>query len=166
MTGPLGQARGGRPTGADGPRTAPPVGLATEPIRNNRVDMWISDDLEDLEFTMTMKSDPAAALEDIRKELQVLRTEMTRLGGEAATQFGAAGSQAINEITHALRRMNDVVASAGERGRGMAKEIAGDVGRTLEGNVRSLEGNVRAHPLGAIAVAIALGFVLGTLTRR
>lgn len=115
---------------------------------------------------MTMKSDPAAAVDDIRKDLQKLREEISRLGGEATTQFGAAGSQAINEITHALRRMNDVVASAAERGSGMAKEVAGDVGRSLEGNVRSLKGNVRAHPLGAIAVAVALGFVLGTLTRR
>lgn len=115
---------------------------------------------------MTMKSDPAATVEDIRKDLQMLREEVSRLGGEVTTQFGTAGSQAINEVTQALRRMNDVVASASERGRGMAKEIAGDVGRSLEGNVRSLEGNVRAHPLGTIAVAVVLGFVLGTLTRR
>jgi ElaB/YqjD/DUF883 family membrane-anchored ribosome-binding protein len=115
---------------------------------------------------MTLKSDPAAAVEDLRKDLQVLREEITRLGGQVTTQFGATGSQAINEVMQALRRMNDVVASAGERGRGVAKEIAGDVGRTLEGNVRSLEGNVRAHPFGALAVAVALGFVLGSLSRR
>ncbi len=115
---------------------------------------------------MTMKSDPAAAVDELRKDLQVLREEIARLGGQVTTQFGATGSQAINEITQALRRMNDVVASAGGRGRDVAKEIAGDVGRKLEGNVRSLEGNVRAHPFGALAVAVALGFVLGTLSRR
>lgn len=115
---------------------------------------------------MTAKSDPAAAVDDFRKDLQALRDEIARLGGQVTTQFGATGSQAIDEITQVLRRMNDVVASASERGRGMAKEIAGDVGRKLEGNVRSLEGNVRAHPFGAIAVAVALGFVLGTLSRR
>ena len=115
---------------------------------------------------MTMKSDPAAIVDDLRKDLQMLRDEIARLGGQVTTQFGATGSQAVNEVTQALRRMNDVVASASERGRDMAKDLAGDVGRKLEGNVRSLEGNVRAHPLGAIAVAVVLGFVLGTLSSR
>jgi ElaB/YqjD/DUF883 family membrane-anchored ribosome-binding protein len=115
---------------------------------------------------MTMKSNPATAVDDLRKDLQLLREEIARLGGQVTTQLGVTGSQAVNEITQALRRMNEVAASVSERGRGMAKEIAGDVGRSLEGNVRSLEGNVRAHPLGAIAVAVVLGFVLGTLVRR
>jgi ElaB/YqjD/DUF883 family membrane-anchored ribosome-binding protein len=115
---------------------------------------------------MTMKSNPATAVDDLRKDLQLLREEIARLGGQVTTQLGTTGSQAVNEITQALRRMNEVAASASERGRGMAKEIAGDVGRSLEGNVRSLKGNVRAHPLGAIAVAVVLGFVLGTLVRR
>lgn len=115
---------------------------------------------------MNAKNDPVGTVDDIRRDLQSLRDDISRLGGQVSSQVGASGSQTINEITQALRRMNELVAFAGERGRGLARDIASDVGRSVEGNVRSLEGNVRAHPLGAIAVAVVLGFVLGSLTRR
>jgi ElaB/YqjD/DUF883 family membrane-anchored ribosome-binding protein len=108
---------------------------------------------------MNAANGPAAAVDDIRKDLQTLREDMLRLAGQVSTLVSATSDETIGDVKARMRQMGDAVSDLSERGKGIASDIIDDVGATLEQNVRT-------RPLATIAVAVGLGFLVGALWRR
>jgi len=108
---------------------------------------------------MNAANGPAAAVDDIRKDLQTLREDVLRLAGQVSTLVSATSDQAMGDVKQRIRQMGDTVSDLSERGKGIATDMIDDVGA-------SLEQNMRTRPLATIAVAVGLGFVVGALWRR
>lgn len=108
---------------------------------------------------MNAANGPAAAVDDIRKDLQTLREDMLRLAGQVSALVSATSDQTIGDVKERMRVMGDAVSDLSERGKGIATDIIDDVGATLEQNVRT-------RPLATIAVVVGLGFIVGALWRR
>lgn len=108
---------------------------------------------------MNAANGPAATVDDIRKDLQTLREDMTRLAGQMSALIGAKGDRAFGEVRERMRQMGETVSEVGERGRDVVTDIADSLGATLEENMR-------ARPLATVAFAIGLGFIVGAMWRR
>jgi ElaB/YqjD/DUF883 family membrane-anchored ribosome-binding protein len=108
---------------------------------------------------MNAANGPAAAVDDIRKDLQTLREDVLRLAAQVSTIVSATGDQALGDVKQRIRQMGDSVADLSERSRDIATDMIDDVGA-------SLEQSMRTRPLATIAVAVGLGFIVGALWRR
>ncbi len=112
---------------------------------------------------MASTSGPAATIDDIRKDLQTLRDDVTRLAEQVTALVGASGDEAIGEVKERIRRLRDsveeTVADAGERGRDTILEVTDNLGEAIEDALRT-------RPLTTVALAVGLGFLFGTAWRR
>ncbi len=106
---------------------------------------------------------PAATVDDIRKDMQALRDDVTRLAEQVSSLVTATGDEAMGEVKERLQRLRDnmgeAVSDAGERGRDAVLEVTENLGEAIEEAVQQ-------HPLTTIALAIGLGFLFGTAWRR
>jgi ElaB/YqjD/DUF883 family membrane-anchored ribosome-binding protein len=98
-------------------------------------------------------------MDDIRKDLQTLRDDLSRLAGQMSTLVSAKGDEAFGEVRTRMRQMGDAVTDMGERSRDMVTDMADTLGATLEENVRT-------RPLATIGFAVGLGFIVGAMWRR
>ena len=108
---------------------------------------------------MNAANGPAAAVDDIRKDLQTLREDVLRLAAQVSTLVSASSDQTISDVKQRIRQMGDTVSDLSERGKGIATDMIDDVGA-------SLEQSMRARPLATIAIAVGLAFIVGALWRR
>ena len=92
---------------------------------------------------MNAANGPAAAVDDIRKDLQTLREDMLRLAGQVSALVSATSDQTIGDVKERMRVMGDAVSDLSERGKGIATDIIDDVGATLEGHPK---GTADDHP--------------------
>jgi ElaB/YqjD/DUF883 family membrane-anchored ribosome-binding protein len=112
---------------------------------------------------MASTNGPAATIEDIRSDLQTLRDDVTRLATQVTTLVGTTGDEAVGEVKERIRRlretMEDTVADAGERGRDAVLDVTDQLGEAIEDSLRT-------HPISTVALAVGLGFLVGTAWRR
>lgn len=112
---------------------------------------------------MPSTSNAAASVDDIRKDLQNLRDDVTRLAEQITSLVSATGDEALGEARERIRRfrtsMQEAVTDAGERGRDAVVDMTENVSEALEESLRD-------HPLTTIALAVGLGFLFGTAWRR
>lgn len=108
---------------------------------------------------MNAANGPAAAVDDIRKDLQTLREDVLRLAAQVSTLVSATSDEAIGDVKQRLRQMGDTVSDLSGRGRDIATDMIDDVGASLEESMRS-------RPLATLAIAVGLGFIVGALWRR
>ncbi|MCM2561698.1 hypothetical protein M8756_04660 [Lutimaribacter sp. EGI FJ00015] len=87
-------------------------------------------------------------IEAISQQLTALREEMTKLG---ETVSGIAGRRGSNLATDIAEGFDE------------ARHYAERKGRSAEDQ---LEASVAAHPFVTIGLAVATGFLVGTLSRR
>lgn len=106
---------------------------------------------------------PAATVDDIRKDMQALRDDVTRLAEQVSALLTASGDEAMGEVKERLRRLRDnmgeAVTDAGGRGRDALMDVTDNLGEAIEDAVQE-------HPLTTIALAVGLGFLFGTAWRR
>jgi len=81
---------------------------------------------------MNAANGPAAAVDDIRKDLQTLREDVLRLAAQVSTLVSATGDQTISDVKQRIRQMGDTVSDLSERGKGIATDMIDDVGASLE----------------------------------
>jgi ElaB/YqjD/DUF883 family membrane-anchored ribosome-binding protein len=112
---------------------------------------------------MATVNGPTTNVDDLRKDLQSLKDDVTRLAGQLSTALASSGEDAFGGVRERFRRVRDNVADAasdaGERGRDAVSEFADTIGSTVEDNVR-------ARPFSTVALALGLGFLFGALWRR
>ena len=108
---------------------------------------------------MNAANGPAAAVDDIRKDLQTLREDVLRLAGQVSTLVSATGDQAMGDVKQRIRQMGDTVSDLSERGTGHRDRY--------DRRCRRIARRKHAtRPLATIAVAVGLGFIVGALWRR
>jgi ElaB/YqjD/DUF883 family membrane-anchored ribosome-binding protein len=116
-----------------------------------------------LERNMASTKAAAATVEDIARDMQALRDDLAQLSRQVTTLLSASSDEAIGEVKERIRRMRDTidetVADAGERGREALSDVSGKVSEALEGALQE-------HPVTAVALALGLGFLFGTMLRR
>ena len=104
--------------------------------------------------------------EDIGNDLQTLRADVTRLAEQFGEALSTTSQEALGDMKVQVRRIKEnvdsIVSSAGDRGR----EAKDAVREAAESSVDTLEDSLRSRPLTTLGMAIALGFVLGTIWRR
>ncbi|NVO16938.1 MAG: DUF883 family protein [Rhodoplanes sp.] len=108
---------------------------------------------------MASTNGPAATVDDIRKDLQSLKDDVTRLAEQVSTAISASGDATLNGMKGRLNSVGEAVHDAGERGRDAVTDFAESIGSTVEETVRS-------RPLTTVAVALGLGVLVGALLRR
>jgi ElaB/YqjD/DUF883 family membrane-anchored ribosome-binding protein len=113
--------------------------------------------------TMATVNGPATNVDELRKDLQGLKDDVTRLASQLSDALASSGGEALGGMRDRFRRVRDnvgdAVYEAGERSRDAVSEFADTVGGTIEENVRS-------RPLSTVALALGLGFLFGALWRR
>ncbi|MFZ1883031.1 MAG: hypothetical protein WAU53_05375 [Rhodoplanes sp.] len=112
---------------------------------------------------MASMTGPAATVDDIRKDLQSLKDDVTRLAEQVSAVISAAGDETLNGVKGRFNTVRetigDAVHDAGERGRDAVTDFSESIGSTVEETVRS-------RPLTTVAVALGLGVLVGALLRR
>ena len=93
------------------------------------------------------------AIDDIRRLLD---------DSPAAEQLATRAS----EVRARLRSALDSLEAATRAGRAELAEVASEAQRSLQDELAEAERRIRDNPLGAIAVAAGIGFVVGLLMRR
>ena len=101
---------------------------------------------------MASMTGPAATVDDIRKDLQSLKDDVTRLAEQVSAVISAAGDETLNGVKRRFNTVRetigDAVHDAGERGRDAVTDFSELIGSTVEETVRS-------RPLATVAVAAA-----------
>ena len=110
-----------------------------------------------------MASETASTIQDIQGDLKQLREDVGRLAQQMTTILTDSGDEALGEIKGRVRQLredlNDTMNGASERGR----EAFGEVTETLG---EAVETSLREHPITTVALAVGLGFLVGTAWRR
>jgi ElaB/YqjD/DUF883 family membrane-anchored ribosome-binding protein len=98
---------------------------------------------------MARSTDPSGEADaDIRAELRQLREQLETLTREAVGP-----------------RLAEAAAQAAAQAATQAGAAAQEAKATLDEHTEALAGHVRAHPLAAVLIAAAAGFVFGRITR-
>jgi ElaB/YqjD/DUF883 family membrane-anchored ribosome-binding protein len=112
---------------------------------------------------MASTKDTSATMEDIQRDVQVLRDDLARLAGQVSELLSASGGEALAGIKERVRRMHDeldeTMSDVGERGREALSDVSEHLGDALQESIEQ-------HPLTTIALAVGLGFLFGTAWRR
>jgi ElaB/YqjD/DUF883 family membrane-anchored ribosome-binding protein len=108
----------------------------------------------------------AATVDDIQRDLQVVRDDLSRLAQQMASLLSVTGSQALREVKTQMGRakesLDSVLSDASEKG----LEAMGSVREGADTALEALEDAVRQRPFATLAIAIGLGFLVGASWRR
>jgi ElaB/YqjD/DUF883 family membrane-anchored ribosome-binding protein len=116
-----------------------------------------------VERVMASTDGAAGTVEDIQRDVKALRDDLAKLAGQVSELLSAGGSEAIAGLKERVYRVQDglgeTASDMGERGR----EALSDVSEHLS---EALQQSIEEHPLTTIALAVGLGFFVGTAWRR
>ena len=108
----------------------------------------------------------AATVEDIQRELKVIRDDIARLADQVSTLLSSGGNDAIREVKAQIDRfrdrLDDVLSDAGAKG----LDAIGGLRDSADTLVDSLEDAVRKRPISTLGVALGVGFLFGVTWRR
>ena len=108
----------------------------------------------------------AATVEDIHRELKVIRDEIARLSEQVSTLLGSGGNDAIREVKAQIDRfrdrLDDVLADASAKG----LDAIGGLRDSADTLLDSMEDAVRRRPVSALGIALGVGFLFGVTWRR
>jgi ElaB/YqjD/DUF883 family membrane-anchored ribosome-binding protein len=110
-----------------------------------------------------MASETASTIQDIQSDLKQLRDDVGRLAQQMSNLLTESGDEALGQlkgrVSELRENFSDTVNGASEKGR----EALGDVTDTLG---EAVETSLREHPINTVALAVGLGFLVGTAWRR
>jgi ElaB/YqjD/DUF883 family membrane-anchored ribosome-binding protein len=108
----------------------------------------------------------AATVEDIHRELKVIRDDIARLADQISTLLSSGGNDAIREVKAQIDRFRDrldgVLSDAGAKG----LDAMGGLRDSADTLLDSLEDAVRQRPISTLGVALGVGFLFGATWRR
>jgi ElaB/YqjD/DUF883 family membrane-anchored ribosome-binding protein len=108
----------------------------------------------------------AATVDDIHRELKVIRDDIARLADQISTLLSAGGNEAIREVKAQIDRfrdrLDDVLSDAGAKG----LDAIGGLRDSADTLLDSLEDAVRKRPISTLGVALGVGFLFGATWRR
>jgi ElaB/YqjD/DUF883 family membrane-anchored ribosome-binding protein len=108
----------------------------------------------------------AATVDDIHRELKVIRDDIARLADQIGTLLSSGGNDAIREVKAQIDRfrdrLDDVLSDAGAKG----LDAIGGLRDSADTLLDSLEDAVRKRPISTLGVALGLGFLFGATWRR
>jgi ElaB/YqjD/DUF883 family membrane-anchored ribosome-binding protein len=108
----------------------------------------------------------AATVEDIQRELKVIRDDIARLADQVSTLLSSGGNDAIREVKAQIDRfrdrLDDVLSDAGAKG----LDAIGGLRDSTDTLLDSLEDAVRKRPVSTLGVALGVGFLFGVTWRR
>lgn len=108
---------------------------------------------------MTTAKDTNATSKDIQADLQALQEDVAKLTKQFADMFSERGSTAWQR---AKANVDDVLSEAQAKG----ATAIDSVRDASDGVLDALEDSLRQRPYTTLALAVGLGFVVGTLWRR
>lgn len=107
-----------------------------------------------------------ARIDDIRHDLQSLRNDIVKLAQELPSMLGDVRDDSLQAARERVDRMKENVDASlsqlSERGREAAKAV----NEMTDNLVRGIEDSFHAHPITTIAVALGVGYVLGSVRKR
>jgi ElaB/YqjD/DUF883 family membrane-anchored ribosome-binding protein len=105
-------------------------------------------------------------IDDIQRDLQAMRDDMSRLAQQVASLLSITGSEALREVkaqmSRAKRSLDGTLSEAGEKGMEAVDTMREGADTVLE----SLEEAVRERPFATLAIALGMGFLLGASLRH
>jgi len=108
----------------------------------------------------------AGTIDDIQRDLQVMRDDVSRLAQQVASLLSVAGSEALRDVkaqmSRAKQSLDGVLSDASEKG----KEAVDTVRDSTDTALEALEDAVRQRPFATLAIAVGLGFLFGASWRR
>jgi ElaB/YqjD/DUF883 family membrane-anchored ribosome-binding protein len=106
------------------------------------------------------------AIADATSDLEALRNDLASLKNTLARFMADAGSEAAKSArevsSHVAGHVGDAASDLADRGTRFAS-TAGDQAKTLASEIEAF---ARRNPLGALASAVAVGFIIGLWGRR
>jgi ElaB/YqjD/DUF883 family membrane-anchored ribosome-binding protein len=112
---------------------------------------------------MASTTEAAATLEDIQRDLQTLRNDMSRLGGQVSELLSNGGGEALAQIKERVGHMQEDLDNTFSEVRERSREALSDVSDRIG---EALQESVQEHPITTIALALGLGFLFGATWRR
>lgn len=107
-----------------------------------------------------------AAAQDVDKELQALKDDVSNLTQSVTNLLSAGGNQAMKraryEALRAKGKLDGVVSEAGD----MANEAMTGVREVRDDLAEAIEDSVYKRPFTTLGMTLALGFVVGALWRK
>jgi ElaB/YqjD/DUF883 family membrane-anchored ribosome-binding protein len=108
----------------------------------------------------------AGAMADASSDLEALRNDLASLKNTLArfmTEAGGEAAKSAREVSSSVAgHVGDTASDLADRGARFAA-TTGDHAKTLAGEIEAF---ARRNPLGALAGAVAVGFVIGLWGRR
>jgi ElaB/YqjD/DUF883 family membrane-anchored ribosome-binding protein len=108
----------------------------------------------------------ASDLQAIRNDLNNLKDTLAKFTGqathEAARSARDVSASVSGQVRDAVGDAGDVASSLADKGSQFAS-TAGDQAKTLAGEIEAM---ARRNPLGVLAGAVAIGFLIGVWRRR
>src|SRR5262249_5281801 len=108
----------------------------------------------------------AGTIDDIQRDLEAVRDDLSRLAQQVAGLLSVTGSQALREVKAQMSRakesLDGVLYDAGEKGMEAMDTMREGADTLLE----SIEDAVRQRPFATLAIAMGLGFLFGASWRR
>jgi ElaB/YqjD/DUF883 family membrane-anchored ribosome-binding protein len=105
-------------------------------------------------------------MDDIQRDLQAVRDDMSRLAQQVASLLSATGSQALREVKAQMSRakqgLDGVLSEASDKG----MEAVDTMRESTDTMLETLEDAVRQRPFATLAIAVGLGFLFGASWRR
>ncbi len=101
----------------------------------------------------------AAKIQDVALQLEQLRSDMAQLG---ETVKALAASQASTTAS----RLQDAASEKISQAKAASQDLYQGATKSVNDATDKLEDRVRQNPLGAVAVAAGVGFLLGLLNGR
>jgi ElaB/YqjD/DUF883 family membrane-anchored ribosome-binding protein len=112
---------------------------------------------------MASAKSTANAVQDIQRDMQALREDLSTLMQQISGMVGDGGDEAAGVLKEQIRRMqrrvDEVASGATERG---IEAINGISERVSDG----LEDAFHKHPVSTVAIAAGLGYLFGAVTAR
>jgi ElaB/YqjD/DUF883 family membrane-anchored ribosome-binding protein len=108
----------------------------------------------------------AATVDDIHRELKVIRDDIARLADQISALLSSGGNDAIREVKAQIDRfrdrLDDVLSDASAKG----LDAIGGLRDSADTLLDSMEDAVRKRPISTLGVALGVGFLFGVTWRR
>ena len=108
----------------------------------------------------------AGTIDEIQRDLQVVRDDLSRLAQQVASLLGVTGGQALRDVkaqmSRAKQSLDGVLSDASEKG----MEAVDTVRESADTALEAIEDAVRRRPFATLAIAVGLGFLFGASWRR
>lgn len=115
---------------------------------------------------MAAKRKTEAAINEIQGDLYAVREDMAKLADHVTSLLGDKSDDVVGDVKERVSRLREAIDAAISDASASGRAVVEDAKGNLKDFGDTIEDSLRERPFTMLALAIGLGFVVGSTLRR